>query len=71
VTKMGGFEALLAEWDHVLANPGHEPDEATLTYYERLRATVLAGNKAAVAPRSQILLTGLSRTRRPRTRGAA
>jgi ketol-acid reductoisomerase len=71
VTKMGGLEALLAEWDRVLANPGHEPDEASLTYYERLRATVLAGSNASGTPRSQILLTDLSQTRRPRTRGAA
>jgi hypothetical protein len=40
---MGGLPALMAEWDRVLASPSHEPDEATLTYYERLRATVLAG----------------------------
>jgi ketol-acid reductoisomerase len=43
--KKGGLRALLAEWDRVLANPGHEPDEATLNYYERLRATVLAGGR--------------------------
>jgi ketol-acid reductoisomerase len=43
--KMGGFPALMAEWDRVLATPSHEPDEATLTYYERLRATVLAGGR--------------------------
>jgi ketol-acid reductoisomerase len=43
--KMGGLPALMAEWDRVLANPGHEPDEATLTYYEGLRATVLAGGR--------------------------
>jgi ketol-acid reductoisomerase len=41
--KMGGLPALMAEWDRVLASPSHEPDQATLTYYERLRATVLAG----------------------------
>jgi hypothetical protein len=28
-----------------LASPSHEPDEGTLTYYERLRATVLAGGR--------------------------
>jgi ketol-acid reductoisomerase len=43
--KMGGLPALMAEWDRVLASPSHEPDEATLTYYERLRATVLAGGR--------------------------
>ncbi len=48
--KMGGLAALLAEWDRVLASPSHEPDEATLTYYERLRATVLAdGRKRGAA----------------------
>lgn len=41
--KMGGLAVLMAEWDRLLATPSHEPDEATLTYYERLRATVLAG----------------------------
>jgi ketol-acid reductoisomerase len=41
--KMSSMSALVAEWDRVLASPSHEPDEATLTYYERLRATVLAG----------------------------
>jgi ketol-acid reductoisomerase len=43
--KKGGLPALMAEWDRVLATPSHEPDEATLTYYERLRATVLAGGR--------------------------
>ena len=43
--KMGGLRALVAEWDRVLASPSHEPDEGTLTYYERLRATVLAGGR--------------------------
>jgi len=43
--KMGGLPALMAEWDRVLSSPSHEPDEATLTYYERLRATVLAGGR--------------------------
>jgi|CZKU01.1.fsa_nt_gi ketol-acid reductoisomerase len=43
--KMGGPAALMAEWDRVLASPSHEPDEATLTYYERLRAKVLAGGR--------------------------
>jgi ketol-acid reductoisomerase len=41
--KMGGLPALMAEWDRMLASPSHEPDQAILTYYERLRATVLAG----------------------------
>ncbi len=71
VTKMGGLEVLLAEWDRVLANPGHEPDEATLTYYERLRATVLESTRPPAVTRSHVLPTNLSRTRRSRTRGAA
>jgi ketol-acid reductoisomerase len=71
VARMGSLEALLAEWDRVIANPSHEPDEATLTYYERLRAVVVAGDRSPAAPRSQILPTRLSSTRRPRTRGAA
>ncbi len=41
----GGLPALMAEWDRVIASPSHEPDEATLNYYERLRATVLAGGR--------------------------
>jgi|HubBroStandDraft_1064217.scaffolds.fasta_scaffold41995_2 ketol-acid reductoisomerase len=48
--KMGGLAGLLAEWDRLLATPSHEPDEAALTYYERLRATVLAdGRKRGAA----------------------
>jgi ketol-acid reductoisomerase len=43
--KMGGLPALMAEWDRVLASPSHEPDEATLNYYERLRAMVRAGGR--------------------------
>ena len=43
VEKMGGLPALLAEWDRLLADPGHEPDQATLGYYERLRAAVTSG----------------------------
>jgi len=46
VDRMGGVEALLAEWDRVLANPSHEPDEATLRYYERLRETVVTGARS-------------------------
>jgi ketol-acid reductoisomerase len=65
VTKVGGLHALLAEWDQVLANPSHEPDEATLHYYERLRAAVLADTPAPLTkpPSSTIAL--------PRKRGAA
>jgi len=68
VEKTGGLAALLAELDRVLANPSHEPDEATLTYYERLRAAVLAGGAhTASPPKSEVLL----RTGSPRKRGAA
>ncbi len=77
VAKTGGLAALLAELDRVLANPSHEPDEATLNYYERLRATVLAGRhvtESTSPPKSQIELsrTGASpRTGASRKRGAA
>ena len=59
VARMGGLPQLLAEWDKVLANPSHEPDEATLNYYEGLRAAVLAGGPASVKrppPSSQTAL---------------
>jgi len=46
VAKRGGLPALLAEWDRLLANQSHEPDEATLTYYERLRAVAVSGERA-------------------------
>jgi ketol-acid reductoisomerase len=73
VAKKGGLTALLAEWDRVLANPGHEPDQATLTYYERLRATVLAGQGPVTTrpPRSQTELSERPRLRMSRKRGAA
>jgi ketol-acid reductoisomerase len=71
VAEVGGLEALVAEWDRVLAHPSPEPDEASLTYYERLRATVLAGARAPENRPSHVVPTDLSRTRRPRTRGAA
>ncbi len=65
IDRMGGMEALLAEWDRVLANPGHEPDEATIRYYEVLRAAVLAEHppRFVKPPSSQVQL--------PRKRGAA
>jgi ketol-acid reductoisomerase len=71
VSKRGGLAAFLAELDRVLANPSHEPDEATLNYYERLRASVLAGRQPAETmspPKSHV---ELSRTRGSRKRGAA
>jgi len=71
VRKMGGLAALLAEWDRMLANPSHEPDEATLTYYERLRATVLAGVQPPETPKSHTDLKDLSRAQASRKRGAA
>jgi ketol-acid reductoisomerase len=73
VAKKGGLTALLAEWDRVLANPGHEPDQATLTYYERLRATVLAGQAPVTTrpPTSRTELTERPRVRMSRKRGAA
>ena len=76
VAKMGGLAAVLAEWDRVLANPSHEPDQATLTYYERLRAKVLAGSTEATTEAggeasSRPSGVDLTRTRAPRKRGAA
>jgi ketol-acid reductoisomerase len=73
VAKKGGLTALLAEWDRVLSNPGHEPDQATLTYYERLRATVLAGQGPVTTrpPKSQTELSERPRVRMSRKRGAA
>jgi ketol-acid reductoisomerase len=50
IDRMGGMTALLAEWDRVLSNPGHEPEEATIRYYEHLRAAVLA-EPAGIATR--------------------
>jgi ketol-acid reductoisomerase len=67
VEKMGGLPAVLAEWDRVLANQSHEPDEATLTYYERLRAMVLAGGygpQVAKPPSSWVELTRAGSRRR-------
>jgi ketol-acid reductoisomerase len=65
VERVGGLPALLAEWDRVLANPSHEPDEATMHYYEHLRAAVLAETGATLVrpPSSSMEL--------PRKRGAA
>jgi ketol-acid reductoisomerase len=73
VAKKGGLTALLAEWDRVLANPGHEPDQATLTYYERLRATVITGQGPVTTrpPKSQTELRDTPRVRMSRRRGAA
>jgi ketol-acid reductoisomerase len=48
IAKVGGLPALLAEWDRVLGNASHEPNEATLRYYERLRAAVLEGRRPSV-----------------------
>jgi ketol-acid reductoisomerase len=52
VAKVGGWPALLAEWDRVLANASHEPDEATLRYYERLREAVVHGGRPSTQPPS-------------------
>jgi ketol-acid reductoisomerase len=59
VERVGGLPALLAEWDRVLANPSHEPDQATLQYYERLRAAVLANQPAPIAkpPSSRVAVS--------------
>lgn len=73
VAKKGGLTALLAEWDRVLANPGHEPDQAALTYYERLRATVVSGPGPATVhpPKSRTELRAGPRLHTSRKRGAA
>ena len=71
IARAGGLARLLAELDRVLANPSHEPDEATLAHYERLRATVLAGigtPQTIPPPKSRVVL---SRTGVSRKRGAA
>jgi ketol-acid reductoisomerase len=72
MAKVGGLAALLAEWDRVLANASHEPDEATLRYYERLRAAVLEGARGGIIkpPASQIELPA-EPNRIQRNRGAA
>jgi ketol-acid reductoisomerase len=51
IGRLGGIAALVAEWDRVLANPSHEPDEATLRYYERLRSAVVGGEQTLEIPR--------------------
>jgi ketol-acid reductoisomerase len=77
VQKVGGLPALLAEWDRVLADPGHEPDQATLSYYERLRAAVTTGvGGAQERDRSDVKnpprwRVDLSRTVVSKKRGAA
>jgi ketol-acid reductoisomerase len=71
IARAGGLARLLAELDRVLANPSHEPDEATLAHFERLRATVLAGigtPRTIPPPKSRVIL---SRTGVSRKRGAA
>ncbi|HEX8790195.1 MAG TPA: hypothetical protein VF765_04535 [Polyangiaceae bacterium] len=47
VDRKGGVEKVVAEIDHVLANPSHEPDEAALRYYEGLRVALLRRRGAA------------------------
>ncbi len=69
VAKMGGLPAVLAEWDRVLANPGHEPDEATLNYYERLRSMVVGSSKIPGSASSPMLRSDASDA--PPKRGAA
>jgi ketol-acid reductoisomerase len=74
VETMGGLPALLAEWDRLLSDPGHEPDQATLSYYERLRAAVTTGVRdrgrgdLKKAPRWRV---DLSRSVVSKKRGAA
>ncbi len=69
VGRVGGIAALVAEWDRVLASPSHEPDEATLRYYERLRAAVVDGEQTLEIPRPPVSRTQLPA--RSDKRGAA
>jgi ketol-acid reductoisomerase len=69
--KVGGLPALLAEWDRVLANTSHEPDEATLRYYERLRGAVLQGKPYPTPPPSSTVELPRSGPARASRRGAA
>jgi ketol-acid reductoisomerase len=74
VAKVGGLPALLAEWDRVLTNTSHEPDEATLRYYERLRAAVVQGapTSLSIPPSSTFDLRSVaSGSALARKRGAA
>lgn len=73
IAAAGGFASLLAQWDRVLANPSHEPDQATLTYYERLRAKVLEAHERSMTrpPRSTSDLVERPRDMASRKRGAA
>lgn len=47
MARAGGYDELLAEWERTLATPGHEPDAATLDYYERLRHAVGAARRSS------------------------
>lgn len=82
VETMGGLPALLAEWDRLLADPGHEPDQAILGYYERLRAAVTSGRDrrgaeaaepqgSAASKRAPRWKVDLSKTVVSKKRGAA
>lgn len=59
VGRVGGISALVAEWDRVLANPSHEPDEATLRYYEGLRAVVVNSDRTLEIPKPPASRTAL------------
>jgi ketol-acid reductoisomerase len=57
--RCGGTVELLASWEEQLARAGHEPDEAEVTYYERLRDAVLTrapGARSVPAPPSSALV---------------
>jgi ketol-acid reductoisomerase len=71
IVKVGGLEALLAEWDRVLANTSHQPDEATLRYYERLRGILTDGGRGPVVARPPSSSIELPRASAARKRGAA
>jgi len=72
IERVGGLPELLAEWDRVLANPSHEPDEATLNYYEGLRAAVIADQSPAITrPPSSRMELATPKAGGQRDRGAA
>jgi ketol-acid reductoisomerase len=64
IGRVGGISALVAEWDRVLANPSHEPDEATLRYYERLRSVVVEGEQTLEIPKPPASGTELANDKR-------
>ena len=74
--RVGGSEALLAELDELLARGTHEPDEAKLGFYERLRDLVArraaaSGRRAVAAPSGSAPSITAVMVRRLSARGVA